>query len=128
VIIDGIEAGEVVRPQSIEELAKAARDAHGSVVPLGSGTDLEFGNPLKKADCVVDLRSLDRITEYNPADLTVHVEAGVTLGRLQRELEAKNQSLPLDPWNGPDATIGGIAATNAQGSLRAVGTIRDWIH
>jgi glycolate oxidase FAD binding subunit len=127
VIIDGIEVGRVVRPQSIDELAELARAERGSLAPVGSGTELEFGNALKGADCALDLRSLDRITEYNSADLTVHVEAGVTLGRLQQELAAKNQMLPLDPWNGPEATIGGIAATNAQGPFRAVGTIRDWI-
>src|SRR5262249_30086033 len=35
--------------------------------------------------------------------------------------------LPLDPWNGAAATIGGIASPNAQGPLRPTGTIRDWI-
>jgi glycolate oxidase FAD binding subunit len=57
----------------------------------------------------------------------VHVQAGVTLGQLQQALIANNQFLPLDPWNGPSATIGGIAAANAQGPFRASGTIRDWV-
>src|SRR5207249_2217514 len=65
--------------------------------------------------------------EYNPADLTVHVQAGVTLGQLQQALIENNQFLPLDPWNGPNATMGAIAAANAQGPFRAVGTLRDWI-
>jgi glycolate oxidase FAD binding subunit len=38
-----------------------------------------------------------------------------------------NQFLPMDPWNGPGATLGGIVAADAQGPLRATGTIRDWI-
>jgi glycolate oxidase FAD binding subunit len=62
-----------------------------------------------------------------PADLTIHVEAGVTLETLQHALLENNQFLPLDPWNGTTATIGGIAAANSQGPYRAVGTIRDWI-
>ncbi|HYR44184.1 MAG TPA: FAD-binding oxidoreductase, partial [Terriglobia bacterium] len=53
--------------------------------------------------------------------------AGVTLGQLQHSLLENNQFLPLDPWNGPEATVGGIAAANAQGPFRAIGTIRDWI-
>jgi len=99
----------------------------GTVIPVGAGTQLEFGNPLRSADCRVNLASLNRITAYNPAELTVHVEAGLTLGELHSALHANNQTLPLDPWVGPSATIGGIAATNAQGPLRATGTIRDWI-
>src|SRR4029078_9117362 len=37
------------------------------------------------------------------------------------------QFLRVDTWNGPSATIGAIAAANAQGPYRAIGTIRDWI-
>ena len=55
------------------------------------------------------------------------MEAGITLGQLEHALLENNQSLPLNPWNGLKATIGGIAAANAQGPFRAVGTIRDWI-
>src|SRR6185503_18331351 len=99
----------------------------GAVVPIGAGTQLEFGNPLNRADCVVSLAKLNRITTYNPAELTIHVEAGVTVGTIHAALAENKQALPLDPWNGPDATIGGIAAANAQGPLRGIGSIRDWI-
>ncbi len=125
--IDGITPGKVLRPESIDELSQALRAESGAVVPLGAATQTCFGNPLHRADCVLDLTGLSRITEYNPADLTIHVEAGVTLGQLQHALRENNQFLPLDPWNGPQATIGGIAAANAQGPFRAAGTIRDWI-
>ena len=125
--IDGIGAGRVVFPESIEQLSECVAAEKGSVVPVGAGTQLEFGNPLKSADCVVNLTRLNKVTTYNPAELTIHVEAGVTLKHLHSLLAANNQTLPLDPWNGADATIGGIASTSAQGPLRATGTIRDWI-
>lgn len=125
--IDGILPARTVRPQSIEELAELMASERGAILPVGAGTQTFFGNPLRLADCAVDLTSLSRITEYVPADLTIHVEAGVTLAQLQRALLENNQFLPLDPWNGPAATVGGIAAVNAQGPYRAAGTIRDWI-
>jgi glycolate dehydrogenase FAD-binding subunit len=125
--VDGVSVSTILRPGSIEELAHALSSEKGAIVPLGAGTQTCFGNPLRRADCAVDLTGLSRITEYNPADLTIHVEAGVTLGQLQHALLENNQFLPLDPWNGPQATVGGIAATNAQGPFRAAGTIRDWI-
>jgi glycolate oxidase FAD binding subunit len=117
----------VLEPQSIEELSQFVTAEKGAIVPVGARTQTEFGNPLNRADCEIDLSKLNRITEYNPADLTIHVEAGVTLAQLQHALLENNQFLPLDPWNGPQATIGGIAAANAQGPFRATGTIRDWI-
>ena len=126
-VIDGVSIANSVRPDSAENLAEFLSTNKGAIVPLGSGTQTGYGNPLVRGDCVVDLRSLSRITEYVPADLTIHVESGVTLQQLQQALLENNQFLPLDPWNGPSATIGGIAAANAQGPFRAVGTIRDWI-
>ncbi len=125
--IDGLNASRVLQPASVEELAQLLKEEKGSVSPVGAQTQLHFGNPLRSLDCAIDVTRLNRITEYVPGDLTIHAQAGVTLGELERALEANNQFLPLDPWNGPGATIGGIAATNAQGSLRPTGTIRDWI-
>ena len=125
--VDGLPLSKVLRPESVDELARALSSEKGIIVPIGAGTQTYFGNPLRGADCGVDLRSLSRITEYNPADLTIHLQAGATLGQLHHALLENNQFLPLDPWSGSEATIGGIAATNAQGPFRAAGTIRDWI-
>lgn len=126
-IVDSAKVGRLERPESVDDLAEIISGETGAVGPVGAGTQLSFGNPLKAIDCAIDTRGLSSITEYVPEDLTVHVESGVSLGQLKAALGEHNQFLPLDPWNGPDATIGGIAATNAQGPLRAVGSIRDWI-
>ncbi len=126
-ILDSVPVDRVHAPRTTTELSEAIRSETGAMAPVGAGTELEFGNPLGPIDCAIDMRRLSRITEYVPADLTVHVEAGVTLGQLQTALAEHNQILPLDPWNGPEATIGGIAATNAQGPFRTIGGIRDWI-
>ncbi len=125
--IEGLPISRIQSPESIDHLAEVVSREKGNLVPLGALTQTYFGNPLRAADCALNLTRLSRITEYNPADLTIHVEAGVTLEQLQRALLENNQFLPLDPWNGPAATIGGIAAVNAQGPYRAAGTIRDWI-
>jgi glycolate oxidase FAD binding subunit len=127
VTVDGIAAGRVVYPQTVEELSEVIAAEKGSIAPIGAGTQLEFGNPLQSADCAVSLARLNRITTYNPAELTIHVESGITLAEIQSALSKNNQMLPLDPWSGTSATMGGIAAVNAQGPLRATGTIRDWI-
>mgnify|MGYP001444934898 FL=1 len=95
--VDGLSLSKVLRPESVDELACALPSEKGIIVPIGAGTQAYFGNPLRGAHCGVDLRGLSRITEYNPADLTIHLQAGVTLGQLQRALLENNQSLPLDP-------------------------------
>ncbi len=126
-ILDGLSPARTARPETIEELAQLVAGESGSVVPLGAATHQEFGNPLRTFDWAFDLRALNRITEYVPADLTIHVQAGFRLDDLARTLREHNQFIPLDPFQGSSATIGGIAATNSQGAYRATGTIRDWI-
>ena len=125
--VDELSAGQIERPDSVAELSQMVAGLKGSLVPFGGSTQKEFGNPLRRFDCAIDLTGLNRITEYVPADLTIHVEAGVRLETLSHTLAENKQFLPLNPFVGPEATIGGIAATNAQGPLRATGTIRDWI-
>jgi glycolate oxidase FAD binding subunit len=89
---------------------------------------MALGNRPTRLDLVLDTTSLDRVIEYEPADLTVTVEAGVRFSRLQELLRAEGQFLALDPPATPDSTIGGIIATNASGPLRfAYGTARDLV-
>jgi len=127
--VDGLRPSWVVRPGSIDQLSGVlalAHDAALAVIPRGSGSALELGSPPARADIVVDLRGLDEVIEYNPADLTVTVQAGVSAGALAARLAPHRQWLALDPPGVAARTLGGIAATNASGPLRArYGTLRD---
>ena len=127
--VDGLRPSWVVRPGSIDQLSGVLALAHDTalaVIPRGSGEALELGSPPTRADLVVDLRGLDEVIEYNPADLTVTVQAGVSAGALAARLAPHRQWLALDPPGAAARTLGGIAATNASGPLRArYGTLRD---
>ena len=129
--VDGLEPRWVARPASLDEVGRLlalAHDAGLAVVPRGGGTDLELGRPPARADLVLDLARLDRIVDHNPDDLTITVEAGVTVGALAARLAAHRQFLPLDPPGAAARTLGGIAATNASGPLRArYGAMRDFL-
>ena len=62
-----------------------------------------------------------------PEDMTVTVEASVTLADLQAALAKGRQWLPLDPPN-PAATIAAILNANESGPRRfGYGTIRDYV-
>ncbi|HEX8966557.1 MAG TPA: FAD-binding oxidoreductase, partial [Chloroflexota bacterium] len=75
-----------------------------------------------------DTSGLGRVVEYEPADLTVTVEAGMRFSQLQDLLGEQGQFLALDPPLQQGATIGGLIATNASGPLRlAYGTARDLV-
>ncbi|HEX9076231.1 MAG TPA: FAD-binding oxidoreductase, partial [Anaerolineae bacterium] len=113
-------------PDQVAGILKNASDARSSVVPLGGATMLELGSPLERADLVISLKNLDRVLDYQPANLTVRAEAGLTLGALNQILAAEGQYLPLDPPCPDRATLGGILSANASGPLRVrYGTARD---
>jgi glycolate oxidase FAD binding subunit len=127
--IDGAVPRWVVTPVSLEEIASVIALAHDerlAVAVRGAGTALELGRPPSRLDVVVDLQRLDHVLEYEPDDLTVTVQAGVTAGALAQRLAAHRQLLPIDPPGWGARTLGGLAATHMSGPLRArYGTMRD---
>ena len=127
--IDDIGAQAVVLPASVHEIQEVlnyAADSGLSVIPAGNGTKLGVGNPPDKVDLVLSTSRLDQVLEYEPADLTVTVEAGIRLAALQAKLAEHGQYFPLDPPYVDRCTIGGITATNASGPSRLrYGSARD---
>jgi glycolate oxidase FAD binding subunit len=129
--LQGLESAREVRPRSLDEATKAmveAARAGSKVLFVGGGTELGIGPAPFGIDVLFRTDGLDRVVEHAPLDQIVVVEAGITLGALQRLLAAKGQMLALDPpW--PDrATVGGLVATNAFGPRRTrYGSVRDLI-
>lgn len=109
-------------------LADNAAGAAQSVFVAGGRTSLHFGNPSEKTGRTLCTTSLDRIIDYPARDMTVTVEAGLRIDRLQNLLRTERQRLALDVPQAHRATLGGALASNANGSRRyGLGTIRDYV-
>jgi glycolate oxidase FAD binding subunit len=130
-VVEGRAPTAVVLPGTREEVAAAvtlAGEQGLPVTPWGGGTKMWMGSPLSRVGLVLGLKRLDRILEHEPGDLTVTVEAGLTLDRLQAELGKRGQWLSLDPAVSDRATVGGILASDASGPRRHLyGTARDLV-
>ena len=131
VLGDGRFALATDRPTSIEGLGEivARRVAEGhALYPQGGSTALDYGGVPRKPGVAIDLRGLDRVVDYPVADMTITVEAGITLESLRRTLAEHGQRLTLEAPQADRATLGGIFATNASGPRRfALGRARDQI-
>jgi glycolate oxidase FAD binding subunit len=126
------EAERVVAfPRDITELSEIMQLAVAErwrVIPAGAGTWLEMGNQPVEMHLIVSTARMNRVLEYEPADLTATVEAGCTLAAFNHVAARHRQFIPLDPFGDPSATLGGIVATASSGALRcAYGTPRDWL-
>jgi glycolate oxidase FAD binding subunit len=129
--VGGVQPKLVVQPGTERELAQILRlsnDAGLAVIPRGGGTKLGWGNPPARADLILSTARLTKIIEHAWADLTVTVEAGCTMQKLQETLAQHGQRLALDPLWPERATIGGVLSTNDSGALRLrFGALRDLI-
>jgi glycolate oxidase FAD binding subunit len=129
--IDGLTAKLLARPASAEEVAaclKVCSQLDAAVMPAGRMRWLECGNPLRRADVVLNLERMRRIIDYSPADLTATVEAGLPLIDFNKTTMKERQWLPLDPPGFKSASLGAIAACNSSGALRlGFGTPRDYV-
>jgi D-lactate dehydrogenase (cytochrome) len=85
-----------------------------AVTPFGAGSSLEGHVIPTRGGISLDLSRLDRIVEIAPGDLSATLQAGVTRTALERAAGEHGLFFPVDP--GADATLGGMAATNAAGT------------
>ena len=119
--IAGMTPRAAIRPASREELAEAlaaaARDGL-AVVPWGGGVALGREAAPERYDMAIDISGLDRVVDYEPADLTLTAECGATLASLRATLAARGQELPLEAAFAGRATLGGTLAANASGPRR----------
>lgn len=116
----------LVAPDSIgmaaEILQFAARE-HLQVLPAGACEHLPPG---ARADFVLSTRRLVRIGEYEPEEMVVVAEAGLTLHALASMTAPHRQRLGPTPWPGRAATLGGaVAAARAGLDRRGRGAMRD---
>jgi glycolate oxidase FAD binding subunit len=71
---------------------------------------------------------MNRVIDYPARDMTITVEAGVTLKQLADSLAAEHQWLPIDVSRAELATVGGVVACDTKGPRRyGYGTMRDYV-
>ena len=111
----------VLRPADTASLAdcvRACAEAGARLVPMGGNTSMVGGASVSEdgSELVLSLSRLNRIRAIDPVDMTMTVEAGVTLKAAQEAARAAGLLLPLSISSEGSAQIGGVLATNAGGN------------
>jgi FAD/FMN-containing dehydrogenase len=111
----------VIRPANTQELAKvvALCAAAGTpIVPQGGNTSMVGGAvPAEDgSELVLSTARLNRIRDIDPVDLTLTLDAGVTLKAAQIAAADAGCLLPLSISSEGSAQIGGVLAVNAGGN------------
>ena len=74
------------------------------------------------------MRGLDQVIDYPHADMTITVQAGISISKLKAILAEYHQRLLVDVPEADRATLGGVYATNTSGPRRyGAGRPRDQI-
>ena len=114
--VDGLNPQVVVDAGSYDDVAAVLRYANArglAVIPQGGRWFISVGNVPRAYDIALSIRRLDGIVEYEPADMTVTCQAGISGGRLNAHLEQHGQMVPFIRMNPDDnMTIGGLLAMN----------------
>lgn len=119
----------VVFPRStneVSEILKIANTYKIPIIPFGRGSSLEGHIIPYNGGISIDFTEMNEILDIQPENLLVKVQPGVTRMQLNQALKKHGLFFSVDP--GADATLGGMAATNASGTTAVrYGVMRDQV-
>jgi FAD/FMN-containing dehydrogenase len=112
----------------VVELVRWARAEQAALVPSGGRTGLSGGAVAPGGEIVVSFEKMREIRSLDESEPSMTVDAGVTVGDIQRRAADQGLYYPVD-WSAADSSqAGGSVATNA-GGIRVLryGMTRDWV-
>ncbi len=103
--------------EDVQIVLEWCRTHHIPLIPFGAGTSLEGALVPARPDVPVlslDLSRMNQVVNIQPDNFLAVVQPGMTRSALNEALRYTGLFFPVDP--GADASLGGMAATNASGT------------
>ncbi len=118
----------IVEPASVEEICEIVRMCEADrivLAPIGAARSLA-GIRRSPVALGISMARLARVVAYEPYDMTIVAESGITVGTLNAAMTGARQRLPVDPCGPGMTTLGSLIGAAHSGPLRlSEGTSRD---
>lgn len=99
----------IVKPETTEEVSeiiKLANKYKTPVTPIAGLTGMGGGAVPVEGGIALETKAMNQIIEIDEKNLTVTTQAGITVLKLNEELEKKGLWWPHDPESKPSSTVG----------------------
>ncbi|HEW91382.1 MAG TPA: FAD-binding oxidoreductase, partial [Thermotogaceae bacterium] len=116
--LQSIVPGAVLFPISTEEVSQIMKLANTYKIPItprGAGTGLSGGAIPAQGGIVLSLEKMNKLLEFDEANLMITVEPGMITSEIQKVAEKYGLLYAGDPCSSESSTIGGNIAENAGG-------------
>ena len=121
-------AHTIVETTSVEEICEIVRMCEIDRITLAAIGQARTLSQIRPSPVAVgvSLKRIARIVAYEPDDMTVVAEAGISVGELNAAIAPARQRLPVDPCDPGLTTLGSLIGASHSGPLRlSEGTSRD---
>ncbi len=118
----------IVEPDSVEQICEIVRMCEAdriALAPIGAARSLA---EIRRSPVAlgISMARMARIVAYEPDDMTIVAESGITVGKLNAVMADARQRLPVDPCGPAMTTLGSLIGAAHSGPLRlSEGTSRD---
>lgn len=103
----------IAAPRSVEEVRRLVRDNAGPI-SIGGGRYSMGGQTATEGALQIDMRGMDRVLAFSPAERTIRVEAGITWRKIQDYIDPLGLSLKI-MQSYANFTVGGALSVNCHG-------------
>jgi FAD/FMN-containing dehydrogenase len=111
----------VVTPRSTEEVVDALRRSEGPV-SIGGGRYSMGGQVASPMSLHLDMRQMNQVLAFSPADKTIRVQAGIRWRDIQRFIDPHNLSVRIMQTYA-NFTVGGALSVNCHGRYMGQGPV-----
>ncbi|MGH7780972.1 MAG: FAD-binding oxidoreductase [Candidatus Binataceae bacterium] len=118
----------IATPADAAEIAEIVHKCEADKIPIAAIGAARTLSEIRRTPVAIgiSLERMARVAAYEPHDMTIVAQPGISIADLNAAMAPSGQRLPVDPRNPRASTVGALIAAHHAGPLRlSEGTARD---